>query len=174
MSTSSFTSLKDSLAQVITSSSKETSHKTPLFSHFLKWDQVGDERTKNHTDGVFYLEEDGVRTLIVYTDSPTWAQEFTLDKSLFLTRVEVMFGDTWIDNLRFVVSTHVSKKKNNQQTNVLYDQAFVCDTSQVTLSEHEIQEINSLVQSVSDEKLQGAIKKALIASVKWQKAQTQD
>lgn len=164
-------SLGNLLPQVLGTVNKRNSAKNPSFEHFVKWDAVGDERTRDHTDGVFYLEERGVRTLIVYVDSPVWTSEFTMDKSLFLSRIEMKFGSSWIDDLRFKVSSRVSENKKRERLLQKQQEDEGVNLANVPLSAQEQAEITQQVEVLEDTELQDSVRSALEAYTKWKKSE---
>ncbi|MDO5044281.1 MAG: DciA family protein [Coriobacteriia bacterium] len=151
---------------VLSSANSLTAKRNSNFSHFIKWDKIGDEKTRAHTDGVFYLEEKDTRTLIVYTDTPLWAAEFTMDKNIYMTRIAFEFGDSWIDELRFKPSSRVSKKKQYEAQQKKKEEYSL---NSVELKETELNEIYSLINSVEDKKLKNQIFETMVTYYKWQK-----
>lgn len=158
-------SLDNLLALVLNNVNQRNANRNPSFEHFVKWDRVGDERSKEHTDGVFYLEENGVRTLIVYVDSPVWVAEFTMDKTAYLARVQVYYGTTWIDDLRFKVSSRVSEKKRHARA----QEDAGPDIKDVTLTDEEMNEVEEAISVVSDGELKESMRRAMEACKKWDK-----
>lgn len=162
--------LSNIFEQVLTQANLKTTSKNNYFIHFVRWDSIGDERTKTHTDGVFYLEKDNKRILIVYVDSPVWVAEFTMDKIIYLTRIKLKYNTSWVDDIHFKVSSRTHKNLSNRYKK-LKKSTNINNFQSIELKKDERLEIDKMCSTITSTSLREKITSSMIAYKKWQHQQ---
>lgn len=156
---------------VLSRANLKTSSKNNSFIHVVRWDSVSDERTKAHTDGVFYLEDNNKRILIVYVDNPVWVAEFNMDKMLYLTRIKLKYSTDWIDDIHFKVSSRTHKQKKQEQ--LQQKQVQEVQAKDIVLSSRELDEIQLMCSNITNKKLRSQIISSMTAYKKWSHQQNE-
>ena len=78
------------------------------------WLEINGDTERRHTKGVHLLEE-GLKTLLVYVDSPSIVQDFTMNKHLYLGRFNM--ADIYIDDIQFRLSRYTHTTNDVSTTN---------------------------------------------------------
>ena len=121
-----------------------------------------------HTNNVYIMNKDGVRTLIVYVDESIYAAELNAQRELIKLHLLELFGE---DVEQFEI--HVSKpryKKNHP---------YLADSSQepgrmvpaVPLDDGEKAFVSDTVSTIEDQKLRETLQKAMTADLEWKKGE---
>lgn len=135
------------------------------------WLEINGDRERRHTKGVFLLEKEELKTLLVYVDSPSIVQDFSMNKHLYLGRFTMT--DIRIDDIQFRLSRYVDTpdhvstavNSNNSPTTHNSTQSPTTHSAQNTtheISEEEKQYILELCSTLP-EKLQEVVSNALIS-----------
>ena len=121
-----------------------------------------------HTNNVYIMRKDGVRTLIVYVDESIFAAELNAQRELIRLRLLELFGED-VEEFQILVSRGKYKKHH----------PYLTETSQeadekppsIPLDEAEREYVSNTVSAVEDERLREALRKAMTADLEWKKGE---
>lgn len=125
-----------------------------------------------HTNNVYILKKDGVRTLIVYVDESIFAAELNAQRELIKLHLLELFGEE-IEQFEIHVSRGRYKQNHPYLTGSDAENAAVADknTPDVPLTADEESYVSNTVSTVEDKRLQKALEKAMTADIKWKKTE---
>ena len=124
-----------------------------------------------HTNNVYIMNKNGVKTLIVYVDESIFAAELNAQRELIRLHILQMFNEDIA-----VFDIHVSRGAYKKK--YLYKGKDAPDSGDVELARDEVRQtlttdqeafIDQTVSGVADEKLRKVIEKAMTADLKRQK-----
>lgn len=124
-----------------------------------------------HTNNVYIMEKDGVRTLIVYVDESIYAAELNAQRELIRLHLLEMFGE---DVEAFEIHISRGKYKNNHP--------YLTETSRKTdekapsipLNADEKAYVSDTVARIDDQHLREALQKAMTADLEWKKGENRN
>lgn len=129
----------------------------PMAEHFLA-----------HTNNVYIMMKDGVRTLIVYVDESIWAAELNAQRELIRLRLLELFGEQ-IE--RFDI--HISR--GNYKDNHPYASETPTESQQqapsIPLDPNERSYVSDTVSTIQDERLRESFRSAMTADMEWKKGE---
>jgi hypothetical protein len=108
-------------------------------------------------------------TLWVAVKSHTWAQELNFQKGTILRRLNERAGEERFKEIRFVVRANLPRGAFASGDADATGAVFVASAGAPTLSETELIPIESSLATVSDPVLRDALKRAQMASLRYQK-----
>ena len=121
-----------------------------------------------HTNNVYIMDKQGVRTLIVYVDESIYAAELNAQRELIKLHLLELFGED-VEQFEILVSRGKYKKNH----------PYLTETSQeadesipaIPLDEDEKAFVSDTVSSVEDQKLRETLQKAMTADLEWKKGE---
>lgn len=121
-----------------------------------------------HTNNVYIMNKDGVRTLIVYVDESIFAAELNAQRELIKLHLLQLFGE---DVEMFEI--HVSRGKYKKNHPYLTDSQQQADEkpASIPLDEAETAYVSDTVAHVEDERLRETLRKAMTADLEWKKGE---
>lgn len=122
-----------------------------------------------HTNNVYIMKKDGVKTLIVYVDDSIFAAELNAQRELIRLKLLELFGEE-IEQF----DIHVSRGSYKQNHPYLIEDG---ESSQIsiesaTLDEEEIKRVLETSSVIEDEKVRKALESAMQANFKLQKIES--
>lgn len=128
-----------------------------------------DARLRRHVVGCYPVEKKHGLEMVLYTDSPLWAQEFQLNSMATLVEWNRLAQGTDADlkatSLRFQVSARVhAPAPTDDVPRDTYEPATL-----VELNAAELGWVEAQVASITDEKLKERARQAMRASLRWKK-----
>lgn len=124
-----------------------------------------------HTNNVYIMNKEGVRTLIVYVDESIFAAELNAQRELIKLKLLELFGED-IEEFEIYVSRG-NYKDNHPYTSESFQEADETAVS-VPLDANEKAQVSNAVSVVDDERLRKSIEKAMTASMEWKKGENGD
>jgi hypothetical protein len=132
--------------------------------------RLRDSRLRSHIVGCYPVQKKRGLELVLYVDSPIWAQEFQLGSSATLVEWNRLcqasgYDDLKAASLRFQVSSrvHAAPVADDVATDT-YEPASLLD-----LNPAERDWVESQLASISDPQLKEKARQALMASLRWKK-----
>lgn len=125
-----------------------------------------------HTNAVYLMNKENIRTLIVYVDESIFAAELNARRELF----KLKFLDKFKEDIE-VFEIHISRgnyknlKPYQEQADNLSRLRQIDKNPPKPLSEEEKEEVREQALLVEDEKLRNALFKAMVADLEWKKGQ---
>lgn len=121
-----------------------------------------------HTNNVYIMNKDGVRTLIVYVDESIFAAELNAQRELIKLHLLELFGE---DIEQFEI--HVSRGKYKKNHPYLTEESQKADTTTpaVPLNDDEKAFVSDTVSTIEDQKLRESLQKAMTADLEWKKGE---
>ncbi|AEB06136.1 hypothetical protein Corgl_0005 [Coriobacterium glomerans PW2] len=134
-------------------------------SIYAAWNSVcGGTREGRHVTGLRYLPESN--ELLVYLDEACWTQEFTMLREI--VRGRMARAGAPLDGFVFKTSrSGYARPARPRSLGVVARQPVRPPSA--PLCAEQLEQIESDVSSIEDEKLKEALKKAMIASFEWKK-----
>ena len=121
-----------------------------------------------HTNNVYIMDKDGVRTLIVYVDESIFAADLNAQRELIKLKLLELFGEP-IEEFEIYVS-RASYKKNHPYLTEDKQESDEPIPS-IPLDSDEKAQVSNTVSVVDDKKLREAIQKAMTADLEWKKGE---
>ena len=146
---------------------------------FFAWNKAVSQDSRNlvqHITGLFYNASD--KKLTVYVDTPSWCQEISMQKHVFLTRMSQEGGS--VEDIIFKVS-HTRQQHPEFHTNSAVGSAIRYTQQKKqprygeknignNLCESELAQIDKTTKNINNKELRESIKNAMIASFSLQKS----
>ena len=123
-----------------------------------------------HTNNVYIMMKDGVRTLIVYVDESIFAAELNAQRELIKLHLLELFGED-IESFEIHVSHGKYKKDHPYLTESEAERAEKAPA--VPLDDAEQAYVFDTVSVVEDDRLRETIRKAMTADMEWKKGENQ-
>ena len=123
-----------------------------------------------HTNNVYIMTKDGVRTLIVYVDESIFAAELNAQRELIKLHLLELFGED-VESFEIHVSRGKYKKNHPYLTEAETNRAESAPS--VPLNDTEKAYVSNTVSVVQDEKLRETLRKAMTADMEWKKGENQ-
>ena len=114
----------------------------------------------DHTNAVYILKKEGVKTLIVYVDESIFAAELNARRELMKLKLKELFGE---EVEQFEI--HVSRRNYKDQHPFKRDSSDNQAPIKRELNEQEKKTIEEVVKSVENEQLKRALEKAMTAKM---------
>lgn len=130
------------------------------------WRSAAGEEVYTHARG-FALREG---ELMVYVDSPVWANELSVLAEHYRTAVNDRIGKETVTSMRFTVSRKVSEERVRDVEDVSL--SAVTAAERVTpgrATETEIEQVRQMAAAVENKELREAVTAAAIAHLEWSK-----
>ena len=121
-----------------------------------------------HTNNVYIMTKDGVRTLIVYVDESIFAAELNAQRELIKLYLLQMFGE---DVESFEIHVSRGKYKKNHPYLAETDGNSNENAPAIPLSDDEKAYVSDTVSVVEDDYLRETIRKAMTADLEWKKGE---
>ena len=121
-----------------------------------------------HTNNVYIMKKDDVRTLIVYVDDSIIATELNAQRELIKLHLLQLFGE---DVEAFEIYVSKPKFKKNHPYLVAEDGQPEKKAPSVPLDDEERNYVYATVQTVEDERLRESLRKAMTADLEWKKGE---
>jgi len=130
------------------------------------WSEVVGDEIMRHTKGVALRDGE----LIVYVDSPVWANELSLLSERFKTEINAKLGEDLVSSLRFNVSRKVMESHLHEQQEEEEARFYEPDrTKAEPLSEEERMQAVYMAEAVPDEELREKALRVMIKDLEWKK-----
>lgn len=137
------------------------------------WQEVVGPAITEHTRG--FALRDG-QELVVFVDSPAWAQQLSFMSDELVRRLNAHVGTTAVRHLRFVVSRKVAEEiawerldaETTQQADAAGD-----ERERVPLTETERAQAEYVADAVRDPKLREVVLKVMVGDLERKKAERQ-
>jgi hypothetical protein len=130
------------------------------------WRSVAGDEVYAHARG-FALRGD---ELLVFVDSPVWANELSVLAEHYRTAVNERSGKEMVGSIRFTVSRKVSEElKRDAEDAALSAAATPERTTPVAATEAEIEHVRQMAAAVENEGLREAVIAAAIRHLEWRK-----
>ena len=123
-----------------------------------------------HTNNVYIMNKDGVRTLIVYVDESIFAAELNAQRELIKLHLLELFGE---DVESFEIHVSRGKYKKNHPYLSEEDETVIKKPPSVPLNDNEKEYVSNTVSTVEDNRLREALRKAMTADMEWKKGENQ-
>ncbi len=124
-----------------------------------------------HTNNVYIMDKDGVRTLIVYVDESIFAAELNAQRELIKLHLLELFGEQ-VEQFEIYVSK--PKFKKNHPYLASDEDASQKKAPSVPLTEEEKEYVEDTVATVEDDRLRESLRKAMTADMEWKKGENQN
>ncbi len=121
-----------------------------------------------HTNNVYILKKNDVKTLIVYVDDSIFAAELNAQRELIKLKLLELFGE---DVEEFVINVSRGAYKKNYPYRMEHDENKTSHVQTVPLDENEIEHVSNTVSSIEDKKVRESLEKAMKADLEWKKGQ---
>ena len=121
-----------------------------------------------HTNNVYIMNKDGVRTLIVYVDESIYAAELNAQRELIKLHLLQLFGE---DVESFEIHVSRGKYKQNHPYLTESEENVAENTSAIPLSDDEKAYVSDTVSVIEDDYLRETIRKAMTADLEWKKGE---
>ena len=122
----------------------------------------------DHTNNVYILKDEGVKTLIVYVDESIFAAELNAQRELIKLKLLELFGEQ-IEEFRIHVSR--AQYKNYHPYTIEEDALKTQAPPLAPLDESEKRYVKETASIVEDDKLRESFEKAMTADVSRKRAQ---
>lgn len=132
------------------------------------WDSLVGPEIAGHT------QIQGVRDgqLLVYVDSPVWANELQAMAGQLLERLQIELGENPIRSMRFTVTKSVSRARAEQESVARSERRYGAEhVDPEPLSPEELAAVERSVAGIENEKLRDAALRATIRDLEWKKGQ---
>ena len=123
-----------------------------------------------HTNNVFIMTKNNVKTLIVYVDESIFAAELNAQRELIKLHLLQLFGED-IEQFEILVSKP-KFKKHHPYLKDAEDQPQRKPPS-IPLTDDERAYVQSTTEAVEDERLRETLRKAMTADLEWKKGENQ-
>ncbi|MBR0404743.1 MAG: DUF721 domain-containing protein [Eggerthellaceae bacterium] len=121
-----------------------------------------------HTNNVYIMNKDGVRTLIVYVDESIFAAELNAQRELIKLALLQMFGEE-VEEFKIFVSR--GKYKSNHPFIEENDSGTPVSLKPLSLDENEQDFVENTVETLQAQELKKSFEKAMTASLGLNKAE---
>ena len=121
-----------------------------------------------HTNTVFIMNKNGVRTLIVYVDESIYAAELNAQRELIKLHLLELFGE---DVEQFEILVSKPKYKKNHPYLTESSQEADENTPAIPLDDEEKAFVSNTVSTIEDQKLRETLQKAMTADLEWKKGE---
>ena len=121
-----------------------------------------------HTNNVYIIMKDGVRTLIVYVDDSIFAAELNAQRELIRLHLLQLFGE---DVEQFEIHVSRGKYKKNHPYLSENQQNDPQTTASIPLTDTEKAYVSNTVSTVEDERLRASLERAMTADLEWKKGE---
>lgn len=130
------------------------------------WPEVAGEEILRHTTGFAMREGE----LIVFVDSPAWANELTLMAEHLRKDINTRIGEGSVRAIRFNVSKQV-KEARRWEVMKEEDEAFYAkdQTEPVALSPSELEQAQYIAGAIEDPELREQALKVMVKDLEWKK-----
>lgn len=130
------------------------------------WPSVAGEEIDRHTRGIAVREGE----LIVYVDSPGWANELSLMAEYLRGRLNSAAGQDLVTSIRFSVSRQVSRMRHEQAVVNTEEEYYAADqTPAAALSEQELQQAQYVAAAIEDPELREKALRVMIKDLERKK-----
>jgi hypothetical protein len=130
------------------------------------WCSVAGTEVAAHARG-FALRD---RELLVFVDSPVWANELSVLSENYRVAVNERLGKELVGSIRFAVSRKVEEGLAHDAEDAARDRVARVDRVEpVKATPEELQRIRLMAEAVSDPKLKESVIAAAVAHLEWRK-----
>lgn len=130
------------------------------------WERIAGPEVAKHSVGGAMREGE----LLVYVDTPAWANELTLMSEQYRQRLNEELGKELVKSLRFTVSRRTSEARERDAEEAGTAEAYrVKRVEPVPLTATELAQVEFAAAPVKDEGLRKAATSAMIRHLEWQK-----
>ncbi|HEY3317682.1 MAG TPA: DUF721 domain-containing protein [Coriobacteriia bacterium] len=130
------------------------------------WKRVAGIEIGKHTAGSALRDGE----LLVYVDSPAWANELSVMTEHLRARLNEELGEELVRSVRFAVSRRVqeerAKKAAEEETEAFYTED---GADHVPLSEQERMQVEHVASTIQDKDLRDAAVRAMTRHLEWKK-----
>lgn len=165
--------VKDLVSQAMESLGKN--NRKALRAAYIQtiWEKIAPASVLEHTDNVFLFIKDGIKQMVVYVDNPIWSAELTAQKERFRIFMEKELNEGPIDEIRFQTSSSVYRKKTfmkRENENLKKP----TEGQSLPLTEQERDRIIRETDTIQDEAIRDAVRKAWINDAEWKKWESRE
>lgn len=121
-----------------------------------------------HTNNVYIMNKNDVRTLIVYVDESIFAADLNAQRELIKLKFLEQFGEA-VEEFEIYVSR--GRYKNNHPFNLDLQQDSTSAIPSIPLDSTELQYVSNTVSNVDSSDVRESLQKAMTASMKLNKAE---
>lgn len=130
------------------------------------WKRVVGEEIVKHTTGSALRDGE----LLVYVDSPAWANELSVMAEHLRGRLNEELGEGLVSSLRFTVSRKVQEERGREAAEEEHERFYAeDDVERIPLSDVERMQIEHMAAAIADEGLRDAAVKAMTRHLEWKK-----
>jgi hypothetical protein len=126
------------------------------------WREVAGAEVSAHAVGSALRD----RELVVFVDSPVWAQELAALSGIYVERVNAALGKEMVGSIRFAVSRKAEQALREEPAP---DDAKEPRVVPVPLSDLERRQLDQMTGTIHDERLREAVLGAATLHLEWQK-----
>jgi len=131
------------------------------------WSQVVGPEIAGHTQG-FALRDD--RQMVVFVDSPSWANELSLMAGDLVFRLNEHLGEDTVKTLRFTVSRRVAEERSWEATLTASREEYLPDeVTPERLSEVERMQVEHVASVVADPELRELAERVMTKDLELKK-----
>lgn len=121
-----------------------------------------------HTNNVYIMNKDDVRTLIVYVDESIYAAELNAQRELIRLHLLELFGE---DVEAFEIYVSKPKFKNNHPYLAEVSQKADEKPPSIPLNDEEKAYVSDTVAHIENQHLRETLQKAMTADLEWKKGE---
>lgn len=129
------------------------------------WSELVEDYILEHTNGVYILKDDNKTVMKVYVDESIYASELNNRRELIQLLCRERFGEV-IDEFQIYISYGLMKKNYPFKKEVKYE---ADKRPPISLTNTELQEVETLCEGIANSSLKEQFKKAMIADLEWKK-----
>lgn len=123
-----------------------------------------------HTNSVYLMDKDNVRTLVVYVDESIFAAELNAQRELFKLKFLDRFGEA-VEVFDIHISRGSYKTQHPYRDENASVQQEIDKRPPKPLSTAQLEEVNAQVSLVENPTVREALLKAMITDMEWKKGQ---
>ncbi|MDO9557654.1 MAG: DUF721 domain-containing protein [Coriobacteriia bacterium] len=130
------------------------------------WPEVAGSEIVKHTRGFAMREGE----LVVFVDSPAWANELTLMAERLREGINSRIGQNSVRGIRFAVSKKVQEERHREALHLEDEEFYQPDrTKPVALSTEELDQARYIAEAVREPELREKALRVMIKDLEWKK-----
>jgi len=121
-----------------------------------------------HTNNVYIVNKDGVKTLIVYVDESIFAAELNAQRELIKLKLLQLFGEE-VEDFNIYISRGQYKNHHPYELDPSEEQTYAYQA--VPLSESEQEYVKKTMETIESQPLKNSFEKAMTAAMELNKSE---
>ena len=121
-----------------------------------------------HTNNVYIVNKDGLKTLIVYVDESIFAAELNAQRELIKLKLLQLFGEE-VEDFNIYISR--GQYKNHHPYELDQSEKQTCAYQAVPLSESEQEYVKKTTETIESQPLKNSFEKAMTAAMELNKSE---